>query len=67
MKLTEREREVCRWLVLGKTNKEVAEIMNIGIRTVESYRANIFDKLRVRNTVELVRKVYHIGESEAAE
>lgn len=60
--LTARERQVCEYLCLGWQNKEVAEVLQISPRTVEDHRTNIFEKLKVRNTVELVRKVYRIGE-----
>jgi DNA-binding NarL/FixJ family response regulator len=60
--LTAREQQVSEYLCLGWSNKEIAEVLHLSARTVESYREIIFDKMRVRNVVELVRKVYKIGE-----
>ena len=60
--LTRRETEVRDKLCLGWSNRQIADAMGISLRTVETYRANIFDKMKVRNAVELVRAVYHIEE-----
>jgi two-component system response regulator FixJ len=53
--LTPRERETMELLVAGKLNKQVAADLNISVRTVESHRAKIMDKLQVRSLSELVR------------
>ena len=53
--LTPRERETMELLVAGKLNKQVAAELNISVRTVESHRAKIMDKLQVRSLSELVR------------
>lgn len=53
--LTPRERETMDLLVAGKLNKQVAADLNISVRTVESHRAKIMDKLQVRSLSELVR------------
>lgn len=53
-KLTEREHEVFTWLVQGKSNKEIALILNISPRTVEVHRANIMVKLDAENLVDLL-------------
>ena len=53
--LTVREREVLVGIFNGCTCKEIAEDLGISPRTVETYRANIFTKLDVRNAVEAVR------------
>lgn len=60
--LSAREQQVSEYLCLGWTNKEIANVLHISHRTVEDHRNNIFEKMRVKNTVELVRKVYRIGE-----
>lgn len=60
--LTPRQKQVCEYLCLGWSNKEIAVALHLSARTVESYREIIFEKMCVRNVVELVRKVYHIGE-----
>jgi two-component system response regulator NreC len=53
--LSERERDVLRLIALGHTNAEVAEQLYISIRTVESHRAHIQQKLRLSSRAELVR------------
>jgi two-component system, LuxR family, response regulator FixJ len=53
--LTAREREIYDRIVGGETNKSIALDLGISIRTVESHRANIMDKLKVRNLVDLVQ------------
>lgn len=56
-KLTQREREILKLIVDGLSSPEIADKLFISHRTVENHRANIMDKLKVRNTIELVRKV----------
>jgi two-component system response regulator NreC len=53
--LSEREREVLRLLALGHTNQEIAEKLYISVRTAESHRAHIMQKLRLATRAELVR------------
>ena len=53
--LSEREREVLRLLALGHTNQEIAERLYISVRTAESHRAHIMQKLRLTTRAELVR------------
>ena len=53
--LSEREREVLDLLVLGHTNVEIAALIFLSPRTVETHRANIQRKLGVRGRAELVR------------
>ncbi len=53
--LSEREREVLRLLGLGHTNQEIAEQLHISVRTAESHRAHIMQKLRLSTRAELVR------------
>jgi DNA-binding NarL/FixJ family response regulator len=52
--LTSREREIVQLLVAGKVNKEIAEVLNISVRTVETHRATIMRKLGINSIVELV-------------
>ncbi len=59
--LTSREKEVLKFISEGKSNSEVAEILRISIRTVETHRANIMNKLDLRNTAELVRYAIQNG------
>ena len=53
--LTEREAEVLRLVALGHTNAEIAEQLFLSVRTVESHRARIGQKLRLSTRAELVR------------
>lgn len=55
--LTEREREVIRWVVRGKSNKEIAAILSISPKTVSVHRSNVMLKLKVQNSVELVHVI----------
>lgn len=52
--LTSREREIIQMLAEGKTNKEVATLLNISVYTVETHRNKILQKLNLHNTAELV-------------
>jgi two-component system, LuxR family, response regulator DctR len=51
--LSPREREVMELILDGKLNKQIADILQISMRTVEVHRSNIFDKMAVRSAVEL--------------
>jgi DNA-binding NarL/FixJ family response regulator len=53
--LSDREREVLRLLALGHTNQEIAKSLYISVRTAETHRAHIMQKLRLRSRAELVR------------
>jgi two-component system response regulator NreC len=53
--LTDREREVLRLIALGHTNNEIAKQLYLSVRTVESHRAHIQQKLRLSTRAELVR------------
>ena len=54
-RLTVREREVTDYLTRGRSNKYIAAELGVTQRTIEAHRARIFQKLRVRNAVELTR------------
>ena len=53
--LSEREREVLRLLALGHTNQEIAKMLFISVRTAETHRAHIMQKLSLKSRAELVR------------
>jgi DNA-binding NarL/FixJ family response regulator len=53
--LSPRESEVVKLVVESKSNKEVANILSISVKTVESHRAHIMDKLGLHSVTELVR------------
>jgi DNA-binding NarL/FixJ family response regulator len=52
--LTDREREVLQLLAEGRSNKEVAALLDLGVSTVETHRANLMQKLNLHNTAEIV-------------
>lgn len=54
-RLTPREREVMEYVIAGKFNKVIADLLNISVKTVELHRANMMSKLDVHNVQELVR------------
>jgi two-component system, NarL family, response regulator NreC len=59
--LSEREREVLRLLALGHTNQEIAKELYLSVRTVETHRAHIMQKLRITTRAELVRYALEQG------
>ena len=63
--LSDREREVLRLLALGHTNQEIAAQLYISVRTAETHRAHIMQKLRLSSRAELVRYALEQGVLEA--
>jgi DNA-binding NarL/FixJ family response regulator len=59
--LSDREREVLRLLALGHTNQEIAKTLFISVRTAETHRAHIMQKLRLTTRAELVRYAMQQG------
>jgi DNA-binding NarL/FixJ family response regulator len=59
--LSDREREVLRLLALGHTNQEIAGMLYISVRTAETHRAHIMQKLRLSSRAELVRYALDSG------
>jgi two-component system response regulator NreC len=59
--LSEREREVLRLLALGHTNQEIAKQLYISVRTAETHRAHIMQKLRLSTRAELVHYAMEQG------
>lgn len=53
--LTSREREVLQMLAEGKTNKEIAGVLNLSVYTVDAHRGRIMEKLNLHSINELVR------------
>lgn len=54
-RLTVREREIVQLLAEAKTNKEVARILGVSVKTVDAHRSNIMRKLNLHSVAELVR------------
>lgn len=52
--LTDREKQVLQLLAEGRSNKEVATLLDVGVSTVETHRANLMQKLNLHNTAEIV-------------
>ena len=59
--LTPREREVLQLVAAGKTTKEVAELLGISVKTAESHRTHIMQKLDTSNTAGVVRYAIRQG------
>ncbi len=63
--LTPREREIVQLVAEGRSSKEVAAMLGISIKTVESHRTNVMRKLRIRSVSQLVRYAVRNGLVEA--
>ena len=63
--LSDREREVLRLLALGHTNQEIAKMLYISVRTAETHRAHIMQKLRLQTRADLVAYALERGMLEA--
>jgi len=60
--LTQREREVLELVVVGEMNREIAEKLDISIKTVEAHRSKIMEKLEVSSVAELVQATLVAGQ-----
>lgn len=59
--LTPREREVLRLIAEGKSHQEIAELLMVSVRTVDTHRNNLMQKLKIHDTVALVRYAVRAG------
>ena len=59
--LTEREQEIARLVAAGQMSKEIAARLNLSVRTVEKHRANIMEKIGVREVASLTRWCIQVG------
>ncbi|MFQ6015781.1 MAG: response regulator [Anaerolineae bacterium] len=59
--LSQREKEVLRLVALGHTNQQIADMLFISVKTVETYRARVMEKLDLHNRAELVRYAIQKG------
>lgn len=59
--LSQREKEVLEWVVKGYSNKEIADKLIISVKTVETHKSNIMEKLRFKTRPELVEYAYRKG------
>ena len=55
--LTQREREVLDLIIIGKLNKQIADVLGISIKTVEVHRARVMEKMGAHSLAELVQHV----------
>jgi two-component system response regulator TtrR len=58
--LTQREREVMQLVVAGRLNKQIADQLQISMKTVEAHRARVMEKMGVRTLAELVKAVMSV-------
>lgn len=59
--LTDREREVLQLLVEGRSTREIAETLVVSIKTIETHRANLMNKLQIHNLPDLTRYAIRKG------
>jgi DNA-binding NarL/FixJ family response regulator len=59
--ISPRETEVLRDIARGYSNKEIAARLQISIKTVETYKARLMEKLKLRSRVDIVRYASHQG------
>ena len=64
-RLTSRQREIVQLLAEGHSSREIAELLNLSARTVDSHRANIFEALGVHDVTAVVRYAIRTGIIEA--
>jgi DNA-binding NarL/FixJ family response regulator len=55
--LNSREKRILKLILLDKTNKKIAEELNLSIKTIEFYRNSLYIKLNVKNIIQLVQKM----------
>lgn len=63
--LTEREREILQLVAEGQTNREIADLLTLSIKTVQAHRANIMEKLDAHDRTDLVKYAIRTGMIEA--
>jgi DNA-binding NarL/FixJ family response regulator len=59
--LTPRQREVLQLIAEGQTTKEIATILNVSVKTVETHRMQLMERLNVHDVAGLVRYAIRIG------
>ncbi|BAN36097.1 response regulator TtrR [Sulfuricella denitrificans skB26] len=64
-RLTPREHEVMDMLVTGKSNKAIADLLEVSVRTVETHRANIMSKLQAESLSNLVKMMLDFRDNKA--
>lgn len=61
LRLSGREKDVLKWLAVGKSNKEISSILKISVKTVEHYRERLRLKTRARTVAHLVHYAIRHG------
>jgi DNA-binding NarL/FixJ family response regulator len=59
--LTPRQHDILRLVSIGHTNREIAEVLEISVRTVEVHRFNLMRRLNVRNVAQLLRRALQLS------
>ena len=59
--LTPRQRDILRLVASRQTNREIADVLEISVRTVEVHRFNLMRRLNVRNVAQLLRRALQLG------
>lgn len=59
--LTDRELEVAKYLSIGKTNHEIAKELDISVKTVDTHRLHVMQKLNLKNNAQLVHYAVRYG------
>jgi two-component system secretion response regulator SsrB len=59
--LTPRQCDILRLVSIGHTNREIAQVLEISVRTVEVHRFNLMRRLNVRNVAQLLRRALQLG------
>jgi len=60
-RLSNREREVLQAVAEGYSTKQIAEMLEVSVKTIEAHRANLMKKLDSRSAVELTRRAFELG------
>lgn len=59
--VTTRQSQILKYVARGRTNREIAALLNISVRTVEVHRFNMMRRLQVRNVAQLLRQSMQLG------
>lgn len=59
--LTDREREILQLIAEGQTNREIADLLTLSIKTVQAHRANLMEKLGAHDRTDLVKYAIQVG------
>ena len=59
--LTDREREILQLIAEGQTNREIADLLTVSIKTVQAHRANLMEKIGAHDRTDLVKYAIQVG------